>query len=90
MLDYPSLSRTVKLSVKYIDIFLVGGINTEDGASTSAMQSVVSATSYDPADVNQTCSRLHDVAVLNRLVEVYEKIDCEISPGIHGVRYVSQ
>ena len=54
------------------------------------MQSVVSATSYDSTDVNQTCSKLHDVAVLNRLVEVYEKIDCEISPGIHGVRYVLQ
>ena len=50
------------------------------------MQNVISATTYDPTDVNQTCSKLHEVAVLNRLVEIYEKIDCELSPGIHGVR----
>ena len=50
------------------------------------MQSANNAASYEPADINQTCSKLHEVAVLNKLVEIYEKIDCEISPGIHGVR----
>ena len=44
------------------------------------------ANSYDPCDGNQICSKLHELAVVNRLVEVYEKIDCELSPGIHGVR----
>ena len=45
------------------------------------------SSNYDAADASQICSKLHEVAILNRLVEVYEKIDCELSPGIHGVRY---
>ena len=71
----------------YDVLFLVGGPATSGIGTPSAttMQSEASA-AYDPSDINQTCSKLHDVAVLNRLVEIYEKIDCEISPGIHGVR----
>ena len=59
----------------------VGGVKCEGGTTTE-----ISSNSYDASDVNQTCSKLHEVAVLNRLVEIYEKIDCELSPGIHGVR----
>ena len=64
----------------------VGGVKCEGGTTTEITPNTISSNSYDASDVNQTCSKLHEVAVLNRLVEIYEKIDCELSPGIHGVR----
>ena len=62
----------------------VGG--SSDNAGNTEPNHNIMPTSYDCTEANQICSKLHEVAVLNRLVEVYEKIDCELSPGIHGVR----
>ena len=64
----------------------VGGPKCDEGTTTEITPNTITLNSYESSDVNQTCSKLHEVAVLNRLVEIYEKIDCELSPGIHGVR----
>ena len=34
----------------------------------------------------QSCMKLHEIAVMNKIVETYEKITTEVAPGIHGVR----
>ena len=70
-------------------IYLSVGGQSDTNHVAEANQNVILSSGYDAADANQICSKLHEVAVLNRLVEIYEKIDCELSPGIHGVRYVN-
>ena len=67
-------------------LLLAVGAKCEGGNTSDVTPNTTSSNSYDPSDTNQTCNKLHEVAVLNRLVEIYEKIDSELSPGIHGVR----
>ena len=73
----------------YIELFSFhfSVLGSSDTVVTTEPNHNMVSSNYDAADASQICSKLHEVAILNRLVEVYEKIDCELSPGIHGVRY---
>jgi len=59
------------------------GANAAPAATTSSSTASTSGTAEDEAMV---CMKLHEVAVLNKIVETYERIANEVAPGIHGVR----
>jgi len=57
-------------------------LKTEPGAVTASSTSSISGM----ADDGQSCMKLHEIAVMNKIVETYERITTEVAPGIHGVR----